>query len=200
MDRDGAGTSARRFSPTFVVVTKPCSLLLPTREPDIQPFTTKNKELAFQCQLDGGNVECSINHTDDLGTRDYMFTAPILKNTSKALQFATPKRLIDVSADVKTGDATVSQRGPNGAVTCDATYVTIETWNKVLREMREKQRASSRNSGGGGYAPAPTTSSPRAEPRPPAPKGSAKGHMCGKNKDCQSGVCAMENKTRGRCQ
>jgi len=34
----------------------------------------------------------------------------------------------------------------------------------------------------------------------PTPKGSARGRMCSKSKDCQSGVCEMENKTRGRCR
>jgi len=32
------------------------------------------------------------------------------------------------------------------------------------------------------------------------PKGSERGRMCSKNKDCQSGSCKMENRTRGRCQ
>jgi hypothetical protein len=34
----------------------------------------------------------------------------------------------------------------------------------------------------------------------PAAKGDARGRMCGKPADCQSGICKMESKTRGRCQ
>jgi len=49
------------------------------------------------------------------------------------------------------------------------------------RSTREEQREEA--------APAKTTA-----------KGSAKGRMCSKDKDCQSGACKMENKTRGRCQ
>ena len=55
-----------------------------------------------------------------------------------------------------------------------------------LREMADEQRAQERS------APAPAAKA--------TVKGSAKGRMCSKDKDCQSGACKMENKTRGRCQ
>ena len=59
-----------------------------------------------------------------------------------------------------------------------------------LRARREQEREEVREE-------EPSPSSPAAKG---TPKGSAKGRMCGKDKDCQSGACKMENKTRGRCQ
>lgn len=199
-DRDGAVTTNRRFQPSFVIFTKACSLLLPTGDPDARPYTTRNQRHVFFCERTKAEVVCSINRFDDLGSRDYMFTAAVISDTTKTLQFATPKRLIDATVDTKSAQATVAQTTPSGASRCDGDYLTIEAWERILRDAEAEQRAASRNSGGGGQPSAPRTSSPPPASRAPAPKGDPKGRMCSKDKDCQSGSCAMENKTRGRCR
>lgn len=58
------------------------------------------------------------------------------------------------------------------------------------RRIREARASSSAQD------PAPSA----GEARPSKPKGLARGRMCSKSSECTSGVCQMENRTRGRCQ
>ncbi|MEO8549687.1 MAG: hypothetical protein ABI678_06930 [Kofleriaceae bacterium] len=77
-----------------------------------------------------------------------------------------------------------------GACRTPAEIRTIQA-NRVHEEEERKERAESR-ANDDAESSAPAASKPA--------KGSARGRMCSKDKDCASGSCAMENKTRGRCR
>ena len=73
----------------------------------------------------------------------------------------------------------------------DGCFTAAEVKEAQDAAASSSSSSSSSSSGGGGS---------KAAPAAPAATGASHGRMCGKPADCQSGVCKMENKTRGRCQ
>jgi hypothetical protein len=121
------------------------------------------------------------------------------------LSFATASSGTSVQIKLKAEQSTLTRRADNGeAVVCKGTSETAAQFTQILAKFRkdvEARRAAEEeenrvNEGREQNEPErtrPTSSSPR-------PKGSERGRMCGKDSDCQSGSCEMQNRTRGTCK
>lgn len=153
----------------------------------------------FRCHRKDADMICTVRSPTSM---DKMFTtvpgmktlrAPITVDSAKSVSFATPAKKFQFSGDVKSGTAILALADGSK---CKGKYYAHDEWSGMAAKYRERHpvednESRSRANRGDRPEPAPTTSKPT---------GSERGRMCGKPSDCQSGVCKMENKTRGRCQ
>ncbi len=151
----------------------------------------------FRCRRRNSDMICIARNAADLGevysTRPGLkvLRAPIAQD-GKSLVFATPRKAFQFTADPKAGTATLVQPG---AQKCKGQYIAHDKFAAAAKTYGAAHPV---------YIPGPPSSSSdhssTTTSTPAKPKGSERGRMCGGPTDCQSGVCAMENKTRGRCQ
>ncbi len=144
--------------------------------------------LMFRCARSGPKaLTCTVGSNE-------AFRATITTDTGSSLAFATPNNQLTFRANLKSKAASLTVRTAAGASsTCEGMYAT----EKDLPPPKPAPRSAPDDDDDDDDDDAPSTSPRRNDP---APKGSARGRMCGKNSDCQSGSCKMENRTRGRCQ
>lgn len=204
---DGEVTLHGSWKPSFVMLFQrdKCRLEI--------AGTAKAKADLFECERTAKSATCKIRSVSPLSAL-WQASAPVAqhtilltvtKETAKSLELTTPNGEITISASMKTKDATLTQT-KRRQITCVGTYVTTEVWRTFQQDQREEDSKlasepttdASGTDDAGEAAPSSGHSSSSA-PASSKPKGLAHGRMCGKDSECESGSCKMENRTRGRC-
>lgn len=170
-----------------------CTIDLPGEPRDGIPiFKCKRNEQDMHCMViaaksleDMYGIRPSIKRMRALITKD-----------GRAIAFATPKGAFKFTVDTGMRKSTLALASGKK---CKGEYVDHEMFVKKKAEYLAEKQASE---------PAEETSSSstssssvsHGSSAPAKPKGLEHGRMCSRDKECQSGSCKMENKTRGRCQ
>ncbi|MFT3693785.1 MAG: RICIN domain-containing protein [Kofleriaceae bacterium] len=184
---DGEIAEPHNHKLDLAMIVYDCSLEIPG-----QPATANAR--VFRCYRDGSDMVCRVQSAMDMDEvfgntpGQKAFRAAISKDTGSTVVFATPKGVFKFTTDTKAQTVSIKQAR---SICAKGQSLDAETFRGMSKTYHEKHPVEDHQSyqSGGPVKAAPT-----------APKGDEKGRMCGKPSDCQSGVCKMENKTRGRCQ
>ena len=177
------------------------------------PDTADAKLVVFDCERTRKTATCKIHSVE--GSQLAMLWGPklplarhallmsVTKDTTKTLELTTPKGEVTISYDV-SADVTTLTQTKRRLTTCEGNYFTLDAWKKLQQYMRDEDAkpsssGSSEDDGNDAEDVRSPSSSSAPAPSRSKPKGLEHGRMCGKDSECQSGSCKMENRTRGRC-
>ncbi len=203
---DGEVTIHGSWNPSFSLLffRRDCPLDIPgTANADTDVFECERTAKAATCKVRSAPVSTVWQVKPPVAQHTILLT--ITKDTATKLELSTPRSEITISSNLKTGGATLAQN-KRRKITCEGHYLTPAAWRAMQQEMRSQEaKQTARDSSDedrSGATDAPSTdraSSPSSTPARSKPKGLAHGRMCGKDSECESGSCKMENRTRGRC-
>jgi hypothetical protein len=147
----------------------------------------------LRCRRKDSDILCTVRSAPtpaDVFTappRLQTFRAPIAKDTTSAIIFATPKAKMSFVVNPKAGKVTLAQAG---TATCKGTYHTHEQWSA----LGTKYRAAHPDDTDDGPTFTPSTSSAPARPVRNAPGCLARDTSLGKRQ--QSACCSLSSKLR----
>ncbi|HPH66334.1 MAG TPA: hypothetical protein PLF40_11335 [Kofleriaceae bacterium] len=204
---DGVVVLPAGFSPAYVLFYYDCPIATGGANVDVFLACGRTKKKSMVCRWVGSSMFALDPAGDEEASKQKSdaFSATVLVDNSNTLSFATASSGTSVQIKLKAEQSTLTRRADNGeAVVCKGTSETAAQFTQILAKFRkdvEARRAAEEeenrvNEGREQNEPErtrPTSSSPR-------PKGSERGRMCGKDSDCQSGSCEMQNRTRGTCK
>ena len=195
---DGEVALPSAFEPTFVMLFSHSKC-----RPEL-PGAAEASATLFECARSGKkSVICTIRSiggdsrlSDARAVPQHAIDMAIVADTPKMMKLATAVGAIQLNGDLKRFASTLIQPGPPRRVKCNGMNSTIKEWRQQQQQMRDKE---DEESGAGLTSNAPSRSEPAPSSASPTHKGLEHGRMCGRDSECESGSCKMENKTRGRC-
>ena len=197
---DGEVAIPRPWKPTFVLyfVTKDCAFPVP----DV-PTTAAT---LMECARTGAaGVTCTtrsiVPHADPFGENlrpQHAFSATVTQDTPDNLTFATPAGAFSMDIRLEERSTTLTRRGAKRPTSCQGGYYTSVQWAQTKHDIDNAADSSDEAADSGDESPRENRS-PSRPSGPTKKKGLDRGRMCGKDAECDSGACKMENRTRGRC-
>lgn len=189
---DGEIAVPSTFAPTFVMLfVHDCPLDLSEVHGDAALFECRRTDKkAVTCTI--RNAESSAELWRVNKEPQHALEAVIATDTASALNFATPVGALQVKTNLKSKAVVLTQR----SVTCKGNYLTPAQWTDMKKELRAGDTTpatSQSQSSDDSSAPSRPAATPTRQ------KGLDRGRMCGRDSECESGSCKMENRTRGRC-
>ena len=202
---DGEIAIPRALKPNFLLVfAEGCAMSVPDL-PDAVATV-------LECARSGSAVTCTVRSmtamldlTSESMRPQHAFTASVSTDTRDTLTFTTPNGALKVQTALKDKSSKLTQRGSGRSGVCEGIYLLPARWAQFKADVGMPAAArhadpvpddGDDDGDGDGQRDRPSPSRPAA---PAKKKGLDRGRMCGKDKECDSGTCKMENRTRGRC-